>query len=106
MSSAELTFWWQAYQSEFLGDERDDWRMGTLASEVANMSGMVLKEGVTRTSSDYMRFTTAAKKKRTRKYPTRKQLETKLEFLFGPIPNKPKEEKPKKSKGKKGKKGS
>ncbi len=46
MSAAELEYWRQKHNGEFLGDERGDYRMARLEAAVMNYSGKSLKDGV------------------------------------------------------------
>lgn len=55
-TSAELCFWEIIANNEFLGDEREDYRAGVVASTIANYAGKTLKEYVTCSPLDFMPF--------------------------------------------------
>lgn len=55
MSSAEFSLWAAAYEDDQWGEMWKDWRMGVLASTIANFSGKTLPKGVKGTTpKDFM----------------------------------------------------
>lgn len=55
MSSAEFSLWAEAYKDDQWGDMWEDWRMGVIASTVANFAGKTLAKSVQGTTpKDFM----------------------------------------------------
>lgn len=55
MSSAEFSLWASAYKDDQWGEMWEDWRMGVVASTIANFAGKTLPKGAQGTTAkDFM----------------------------------------------------
>lgn len=56
MSSSELVYWEEVYKNEFIGEQRDDYRMARIETAIMNFAGKSLKEGIWYNPVDQMPY--------------------------------------------------
>lgn len=93
MSSAELAYWQEVARTEFIGDDREDFRVACIEAQIANYAGRVLKEGQSVNPSELMPFLPKKDAPKTPRRWTRKRAAEQVQSVMSAFRRKPHSEK-------------